>query len=868
MLYLRAFGGLSLENGGRPVVGAAAQRARLAILALLATAGDRGVSRDRVMALFWPDKDGDHARGALRQALYALRRDAGERELVLGSIDLTLNRAVIDADVLQFDLALNAGNPQRAVNVYGGALLDGVHLRDVPEFERWVERERDRKARQYRAALEQLATSATARGEHRRAAELWSLLASSDPLSATSTVAVMSAFVRAGDEPSALRYARDYERLVRAELEARPDPSVVALEQAIRAGATVNDAPPTPREFLGNNGAISESMSAADSVPESVAPGPRAAPMVARRRPGLCRAIVTVAGVVVFAGALTIFHAVRQARGHVAPVYRHTAIAILPFRNLSVDPSQAYLAAGIHDELLTQLSKVADLRVTSRQSVMAYAGSNTPLPQIARELAVGSVVQASMQVVGNRLRVNVQLIDANTDAHLWAEHYDRTIDDAFAIQSDIARRIAAAVDAALSGSEARALAAAHTKNAEAYRLYLQGRDYYTRPDAAPEAMGIAEGLYTRALVLDSTFALAHAALSELHGLMYITRYDRSPARATHQREQAEAALRLVPDLPEAHRAMGSWYYHSGKDYARALSELRVALAGLPNDVDVWARIGQVNRRMGNWNESLIAHLKTTELSPRNSSLFKELGVTYLWMHRYAEAATALDRALILAPDIPYPRLLKAKAYLHWRGQLDTLRAALEAHGWNPEDADWTLEMLDLVYWDRQADSMVSISKTAHSGVFEGQNFFVPASLYAAWGHRLRGDRSSTRRALEASLALVDSAIKERGDDERIHAARGLTLAGLGRRDEALAEASWLHESLPYRHDKFQGRVVAENRARIMAQLGETDAALDEIESLLAEPSHVSVHTLRLDPSWDPIRDQPRFRALLAKYAPR
>lgn len=874
MLYLRAFGGLSLENGGRPIVGAAAQRARLAMLAVLATASDRGVSRDRLLALFWPDKDTERAHGALRQALYALRRDAAERELIRGTTELSLNREVIGSDVLDFDAAFRATNFERAVEVYAGALLEGIHLRDVPDFERWAEVERDRRAHQYRAALEHLALRAEAAGDRRLAVQLWQRLASSDPLSATLTLTVMGALARTGDSPAAVLCARTYERRVRADLEVPPDPSIVALCDELRKAKRQAQAPADATSEVApdaDSGAAARTQRlAVRREPKEPAPEPLSRLTAANTRSRARLALFAGAALVVLSAALVMLRDIREAPGHARPAYRLTAIAVLPFQNLSVEPSQAYFASGLHDELLTQLSRVAGLKVTSRQSVMGYGGASTPpLKQIARELEVGSVVEASVQVLGNRLRVTVQLIDASTDAHLWAEHYDRTLDDAFDIQSDLAQRIVAAVGTALSSAETRAMVAAHTTSAEAYRLYLQGRDYYNRPNNRDKHdLGIAQQFYERALALDSSFALARAALSEVHGLNYIVRYDRSPARAARQREEAEAAVRLAPDLPQAHLALGSWHYQSRGDYPRALKELRIALEGLPNDVDVWARIGQVTRRMGNWSESVKAHEKTTELSPRDWSVFKELGVTYLWMRRYAEAAAAFDRALILAPDKPFPQLLKGLAYVHWYGELDTLRAVLRTRPWDPNAGDWSAHALDLMYWARQADSMVRISKSARNGVFERQTRFLPASLYAAWAHQLRGDRPAARGAFDSARVFLDSAIKENTDDERIHAARGLALAGLGRRQEALREAQWLQRSVAYRKDKFQGGFVVENRARILAQVGDAEAALDEIESLLARPSQFSVHTLRLDPSWDLIRTHARFRALLGKSGAR
>ena len=578
-------------------------------------------------------------------------------------------------------------------------------------------------------------------------------------------------------------------------------------------------------------------------------------------------AVIAVAGMVTVGGAILMLRPSPK-----APGYARTAIAVLPFQNLSAQGPHAYFAGGLHDELLTQLSKVAALKVISRTSVMGYQSTKTPLRQIASELGVGSVVEGSVQIEGSRLRVNVQLIDAATDAPVWAERYDRTLDDAFAIQSDVAQRIVAAVGAALSDAEQQRLAAVPTANAEAYRLYLQGREYLIRPGFLRRNEEIAQQLFETALARDPGFALAHAALSEVHGRMFWFRYDPSPARAARQRAEAEAALRLAPELPQAHVAMGLAHFWGRRDYRRALEEFRVALKGLPNDARVWQLIGTVHRRLGNWDEVLAAFEKATQLNPRDAQLFFGFGgYTYQLMHRYADAVRAYNRALTLVPDLYDAALAKGWTYVRWEGQLDTLRAALSqvptAAELGPRGTRAAL-YVQLLHWERNADSLLQVLTMARAPVFEGQDFLLPSSLYAAWAHRLHGDRPAARAAFDSARVLLDSVLRELPDDWRVHAARGLALAGLGRRDETLQETRWLQQSVVYREDALQGPQVAEDRARILAQAGEVEAALDEIERLLAGPSWLSVHTLRLDPLWDPIRDHPRFKALLAKYAER
>jgi serine/threonine-protein kinase len=510
---------------------------------------------------------------------------------------------------------------------------------------------------------------------------------------------------------------------------------------------------------------------------------------------------------------------------------------------------------------------VAALKVISRTSVMGYR--DKPLSLIATELGVGSVVEGSVQVVGGRLRVNVQLLDATTDEHLWAERYDRTLDDAFEIQSEVAQRIVAAVGAALTAAEQGRLAAAPTANAEAYRLYLQGREYWIRPGFLRQDREVAQALFERALELDPNFALAHAALSQVHGDMSWWRYDTSEARLARQREEAEAALRLAPDLPQAHIAMGWAHYRGRRDYRRALGEFKIALKGLPNDVKLLFWIGATHRRLGNWDEVLAMFEKATQLDPRDADLFSDLGGnSYRYVRRYADAVHAYDQALGIAPDLHEVAIDRAWAYVFWQGQLDTLRAVLSRV---PRDAQLAVygnvdsQRAALLLLERNAENLLRMLQIARDDIFAGQSFFLPTALYAAWAHELRGDQAAARAAFDAARVRLESSLSEIPDDWRVHAARGMALAGLGRRDAALHEALWLQESVIYREDAFAGSSLREDRARILAKVGDAKGALDEIEQLLARPSEFSVHMMRLDPRWDPIRDHPRFKALLAKH---
>ncbi|MFC1574755.1 tetratricopeptide repeat protein [Gemmatimonadota bacterium] len=546
-----------------------------------------------------------------------------------------------------------------------------------------------------------------------------------------------------------------------------------------------------------------------------------------------------------------------------------TAIAVLPFQNFSADGPYSFFAGGLHDELLTQLAKVGALKVISRTSVMGYTGTDLPsLRQIASELGVGSVLEGTVQVVGDRLRVHVQLIDAATDDHLWADSYDRTLDDAFAIQSDVAQQVVVAVGARLTSSEEGFLAEPPTANAEAHRLYLQALDYHRRPGSLRQNLEVAQELLERALAVDPDFALAHAELSFIHGELFVWRYDPSPERITRQRQEAETALRLDPNLPEAHGAMGFVHYNR-RDWQKALDEFAIGVQAQPSNAEWWGIIGYTHRRLGNWDQVDVAYEQATQLDPWRLDIIWDLrGYTYQLMRHFAEAIAAYDEALALAPDLKVAAVQRGLAYLDWRGELDTLRSVLDQLP--PDVADLShlgtarAQKAQLLLWERKPDTLLALLGNAPDPVFTGGLFFLPTSLYAAWAHEMRGDNGAAQSAFDSARVQLDSSLVALPDEWPLHAARGLALAGLGRREEALEEVRWLRQLFNLNEDGHDGPYAAVERARILAKVGEVDAALDEIEQLLAGPSSLSLHRLRLDPRWDPLRSHPRFQALLER----
>jgi TolB-like protein/Flp pilus assembly protein TadD len=538
------------------------------------------------------------------------------------------------------------------------------------------------------------------------------------------------------------------------------------------------------------------------------------------------------------------------------------SIAVLPFASLSADPENSYFAGGIHDELLTLLSKLGDLRVISRTSVMQYAGTTKAIGQIAGELGVGVVLEGSVQRVGNRVRVQAQLIDAATDEHLWAERYDRDLTDVFAIQSDIAQQIATALQARLTASDRAALAQAPTQNAEAYDFYLQARAYHLRPSITQEDLHTAQRMYERAVALDPGFALAHAWLSRAHGQIRWWGFDRSEARRGQQRAAAERAVILQSGLPEARHAMGMYHYWGHRDYERALIDLRAALLSAPGNADLHYTIGAILRRQGKFGDGVREMEQALLLDPRNAQLATDLADMYYLLRRYPEADRLLTRTLELWPDSYEAAGGKGQLHVSWSGSVDTLQAA--AHRSSEEGSGLRSASLDRFLAARLARDHVAALRAAEGApeMIRLQVSIRPRALLVGWVRQAQGDPAGARSAFTSAHATLAAALGKEPEDERLHIAQAYALAGLGRRAEAAAAIHRADSLMPRGRDAYASVYYAEQYAAIRAQAGDADGAIADLKSLLAGPSYLSAHNLRLDPIWDPIREDPRFQALL------
>src|SRR6478736_4153450 len=326
------------------------------------------------------------------------------------------------------------------------------------------------------------------------------------------------------------------------------------------------------------------------------------------------------------------------------------SIAVLPFQSLSDEKENAYFADGIQDDILTNLSKIGELKVISRMSVMSYRGEGTRnAREIGKALGVATLVEGSVRRVGNRVRVNVQLIDASNDEHIWAEDYDRDLTDVFAIQTDLAQKIASALQAKLSPDEKERLDRRPTEDSKAYLLYVQAHDYANRPDRLRETSLKAQELYEQTIKLDPNFALAFAGLSTVESWMYHS-YEPTAVRRENARRNADEALRLQPDLPEGHLALGFSYYYGDRDYERALVEFDVARRALPNEANAYMAIGAIQRRQGKWAESTANLEKAAALDPKNASVLFNFGVNYMAQRDFETADKLFDRAIAADPN--------------------------------------------------------------------------------------------------------------------------------------------------------------------------------------------------------------------------
>jgi TolB-like protein/Tfp pilus assembly protein PilF len=588
------------------------------------------------------------------------------------------------------------------------------------------------------------------------------------------------------------------------------------------------------------------------------AKGVRATPSPALPRSHRRRNIITLVLTGVIISAAAGFFLLPRVSAHKCD----KSIAVLPFENLSDEKENAYFADGIQDDVLTNLSKVGDLKVISRTSVMPYRGKATNVREIGKALGVGAILEGSVRRIGNRVRVNVQLINAENDEHMWAEDYDRDLTDVFAIQTDLAQQIVRELQAKLSPMEKAQIERRPTENGEAYLAFMQGHEIFYRPDKFRSNTEKAEQFFDKATKLDPNFAGAFAALARVHEWSYRD-FDPTPARKEKARVAAETAIRLQPDLPEAHLAMGFYYYYCERDYQGALKEFAIAKLSLPNSPEVYMAIGAIERRQGKWRESTANLEKAASLSPKDAWVLQNLADNYYANKNFETAEKIFDRAIEAAPQSLGPRAEKANLAVAWKGDLSVMEKELTQlpAGVDP-DGLVTFSRLQLLLLQRKFPDAIALVKQSPQEVF---HYDKPREFFEGAIYSFLNDKEKAVSAFKRARPIAEKALRESPNDASRHVILGMILAGLGEKELAIAEGKRAVELLPESEDALDGPKTTIALAQIYTWTGQSDQALLLLDRSLNTPNGVTIPFLRLDPMWDPLRSDPRFQALIDRH---
>ncbi len=551
------------------------------------------------------------------------------------------------------------------------------------------------------------------------------------------------------------------------------------------------------------------------------------------------------------------------------------SIAVLPFENLSDDQANAYFADGVQDDILSNLAKVADLKVISRTSVRQYRGGARNLREIGSALGVAHILEGTVRRSGNRVRINAQLINARTDAHIWAETFERETTDVFALQSELAEKIATALRANLSPSEKARMQVHPTTHRDAYDLYLRARDLFRWSGAADprECAEQALRLLDQATARDPQFALAHSLASRFHNELYWFGFDKTHARLAKAKAAADAALRLHPELGDAHLALAYYHYYGFRDYERASAELGIALRATPNDAEVWDGLAVVDRRQGRWEEAISNFERARALDPHNGAVIWNLAETYFCLCRFEEAARTFAAGLTSNPQAHLFSLASAAIDFKKTGNTTTLLAALKElpREFDPGGAVTTVAVrLSLMNRDyEEAARWLGKSKretfndAALGGIassIDGYSF--SRSWYEGLIARGRGDEDAARQAFAKAREIVSADLRQWPDDAKTNIMLALIDAALGRKADAINEGRSAVGLLPISRDAFDGPAIATNLAVVYAQVGEVDLALEQLALVREVPNGPTRGMLHVEPEWDSLRVDPRFEELL------
>ena len=560
---------------------------------------------------------------------------------------------------------------------------------------------------------------------------------------------------------------------------------------------------------------------------------------------------------------------------YTAPIQRGPAglaeksIAILPFENLSEETGNAYFAEGVQDEILTRLAKIADLKVISRTSTQRFKSSPDNLREVAKQLGVANILEGSVQKAADQVRVNVQLVNALTDAHLWAETYDRKLTDIFGVESEVAKAIAEALQAKLTGGEQRALAVKPTNNAEAYDAYLRGLAFETRTSSTADDLQKALGFYERAVQLDPAFALAWAKLSRANARTYFNGLDRTPARRDATERALNTAKKLQPNSPETLLAQAYYQYWVLRDYELAKATFGRVRELLPGSSDVPAALALIARRQGHWDESVANWEQTLVLDPRNIEWLKNAAETYAMLRQFPAALKTYDRVLDIVPNEPDTVALEARIY-QAEGNLKQAGKLLVGVNAQTPSINAYLTKKDQLILERHFDEAIRL---IHNRLNEFRDLpdierlFNP--FFLALAQKYAGDIVGARASAQQILGSLETLCQKDPDNPNFAQVLSVTRAVLGQKDAAIKEAERAIALLPSEKDAVTGPKAEETLASVEVLVGDKNRAIPRLQRLLEIPyaSPLTPALLRLDPHWDPLRGDPAFQKLCEEKHP-
>ena len=553
------------------------------------------------------------------------------------------------------------------------------------------------------------------------------------------------------------------------------------------------------------------------------------------------------------------------------------SIAVLPFENRSEDKANAYFADGIQDEILTRLSKIADLKVISRTSTQHYKSAPENLPEIARQLGVAHILEGSVQKSGDAVRVNVQLIKAANDSHLWADTFDRKLTDIFSVESEVAKAIADQLRAKLTGQEQEVLAAKPTDNPQAYDVYLRGLVYTLKTASTPGTALAAQKYLREAVRLDSKFALCWARLSLVNSRSYITlNLQPTVALRNEARDAAENAVNLQPNLGEAVMAKGFYHYACLKDYETAARYFEQARQLMPNSSEIAASLAYVSRRRGDWERSASYFNEAERLDPRNVNLLTQHALLYKILRRFPEALRKLDQILEIAPG-DVDTLVQKAAIAQAEGDLPRASALLSPLHLGADDTTSLETQVYQAILERRPAQIIPRLKEILAtpdpalGFYNGELRF-----WLGWAEEVLGDHSAAQQTWRQARSELEPFLKQQPENYNLIGDLALTNMFLGDKTSAFALIEQAKAAVPLEKDALDGPVPIEILARVAAQMGEPDRAIAALQKILSTPYEEALAAsagltpalLRLDPMFDPLRQDPRFQKLIASDAPK